>query len=394
MLQPARLGVADTLRTGSAGLRSRPLRVGLAALGIALGVAALVAVLGVSSSSRADLDRQLAALGTNLLTVEPGQTALGGKARLPTESIRMAARIGPVSSVSATGRINAAIYRNDHVDAGNTSAIAVLAAQPGLPVAVGGAMAEGRWLDQGTSKVPAVVLGSRAATKLAIHQAGLRVWLGGQWFGVLGVLEPVPLAPELDNAALVGWGAAETYLGFDGHPTMLYTRSAEPQVEAVRTVLPASVNPQNPYEVRVSRPSDALAAQRATRHTLDRLLLGLGAVALVVGGVGVANTMVISVLERRGEIGLRRALGATRGQIRLQFLTESLLLAALGGLGGVLLGSLATAGYAATQHWPVAIPLVAWLGGLVVTLPIGVVAGIYPAIRAARLTPVSALNTP
>jgi putative ABC transport system permease protein len=220
------------------------------------------------------------------------------------------------------------------------------------------------------------------------------VWLGGQWFTLVGVLKPIALAPELDNAALIGWSSAQDYASFDGHPTTLYCRSTESQVEAVRSVLPASVNPVNPYEVKVSRPSDALAAQRAADRALDGLLLGLGAVALVVGGVGIANTMVISVLERRGEIGLRRSLGSTRGQIRLQFLVESLLLAALGGFGGVVLGVLATVGYATAQGWPAVVPITAWLGGFLVTMPIGAIAGLYPAIRAARLTPVEALAAP
>jgi putative ABC transport system permease protein len=204
----------------------------------------------------------------------------------------------------------------------------------------------------------------------------------------------VPLAPELDSAALIGWPAAESTLDFDGHPSTVYTRSQDAAVQAVRDVLAATANPQAPNEVKVSRPSDALAARQATNQTFTALLLGLGAVALLVGGVGVANTMVISVLERRGEIGLRRSLGATRGQIRLQFLAESLLQSALGGIGGVLIGTAVTSGYAATQGWPPVIPVWASAGAGAATLLIGAMAGLYPAIRAARLAPTEALAVP
>jgi putative ABC transport system permease protein len=162
----------------------------------------------------------------------------------------------------------------------------------------------------------------------------------------------------------------------------------------VRGVLAATANPEHPNELEVSRPSDALAAKRATDATLDALLLGLGGVALLVGGVGAANTMVISVLERRAEIGLRRALGATRGHIRVQFLAESLLLSALGGAGGVLLGIAVTSVYAVTQQWPAVVPPWATAGGVGVTLVIGGLAGLYPAIRAARLAPTEALAAP
>lgn len=218
--------------------------------------------------------------------------------------------------------------------------------------------------------------------------------LGGHWFTVTGILDPVVLTPELDSAALVGWPAAESYLDFDGHPTTVYTRSAEDSVEAVRAVLAATANPPAPNEVEVSRPSDALAAQRATDDTFTALLLGLGGVALLVGGVGVANTMVISVLERRAEIGLRRSLGAARGQVRLQFLAESLLLSGLGGAGGVLLGITVTTGYAISQGWLTVVPAWVMLGGLGATLVIGALAGLYPAIRAARLAPTEALAAP
>jgi putative ABC transport system permease protein len=220
------------------------------------------------------------------------------------------------------------------------------------------------------------------------------VLIGGRWFTVIGILAPAPLAPELDTGALVGWPAAQSELSFDGHPTTIFTRSDEASVADVQTVLGPTANPEAPNEVEVSRPSDALAAQQAAGEAFTGLLLGLGAVALLVGGVGVANTMVISVLERRSEIGLRRSLGATRGQIRTQFLAESLLLSALGGAGGAFLGTVVTFGYAFYQSWPTVVPAWAVLGGIGATLAIGALAGLYPAIRASRLSPTEALATP
>jgi putative ABC transport system permease protein len=385
------------LRVGAAGLRTRPLRVFLSALGIAIGIAAMTAVVGISSSSRAQLDSQLAALGTNLLTVTPGSTTSGDDAALPTESVSMISRIGPVNQVAATGKVpNAKVYRSDRTPVVQTGGISVQAAQLDLIRTVAASMADGVWLNAATGAYPATVLGSATARRLGIGAvgAGIQVYVGGEWFTVIGILDPVPLAPELDSAALVGWPAAQSYLDFDGHPTTVYTRSADSGVEAVWGVLAATANPQAPNEVKVSRPSDALAARQATDRAFTGLLLGLGAVALLVGGVGVANTMVISVLERRAEIGLRRSFGATRGQIRLQFLAESLLLSALGGVGGVIVGVAVTTGYATTQSWPAVIPGWATGGGVAATLLIGAVAGLYPAIRAARLAPTEALATP
>ncbi|MBX6388673.1 MAG: ABC transporter permease [Frankia sp.] len=370
------------------------MRVFLSALGIAIGIAAMISVVGISSSSRADLDRQLAALGTNLLTVEPGNTLLGEEAALPVESVEMIGRIGPVNQVAATGKVpEAKAYRTDRIPAVESGGIAVRAAHLDLLETVGAELADGIWLNAAIERYPVTVLGSATAERLGIGAAGkdIQIYLGGRWFTVVGILEPVPLAPELDTAALVGWPAAKAQLGFDGYPTTIYTRSDDAAVEAVRSVLARTANPQAPNEVKVSRPSDALAARQATDRAFTGLLLGLGAVALLVGGVGVANTMVISVLERRAEIGLRRALGATRGQIRMQFLAESLLLSALGGVGGVVLGIAVTTIYAATQSWSAVVPVWATAGGVGATLLIGAVAGLYPAVRAARLAPTEAL---
>jgi putative ABC transport system permease protein len=396
-LRPGRLRPADVIRVGGAGLRARPLRVFLSALGIAIGIAAMVSVVGISTSSREDLNRQLAKLGTNLLTVGPGQNLFGEASHLPDEAVEMIGRITPVTSATATGRVTGTrVYRNDKIPSGQSGGISVLAARTDLLGTVGGTVDTGTFLNEATAHYPAVVLGAKAAQRLGVGAAGpeQQVWLGGQWFTVVGVLAPIPLAGELDSAALVGWPVAAERLGFDGYPTTVYTRSRDQYVTDVQTVLAATANPENPNEVTVSRPSDALAAKNATDKTLNGLLLGLGAVALLVGGVGVANTMVISVLERRAEIGLRRSLGATRGQIRVQFLAESLLLSALGGAGGVLLGIGVTAGYASTQHWPTVVPVWVMAGGIAATLVIGALAGAYPAIRAARLAPTEALASP
>jgi putative ABC transport system permease protein len=313
----------------------------------------------------------------------------GDDATLPDESVSMIERIGPVRAVAATGTVpDTAVYRTDRIPAAQTGGISVVAAQLDLPSTVGATLTSGSWLNAATARYPAVVLGATAAQRLGSVPS---VYLGGRWFTVTGVMAPVPLAPELDSAVLLGWPAAASYLGFDGHPTTVYTRSDDAQVTAVRDVLAATANPENPDEVEVSRPSDALQARQATNRTFTQLLLGLGAVALLVGGIGVANTMVISVLERRAEIGLRRSLGATRGQIRVQFVAESLLLSLAGGAGGVLLGFAVTALYATTQSWPTVVPVWVLLGGVAATVVIGAVAGLYPAIRAARLAPTEAL---
>jgi len=391
-----RLRITDLARVASVGLRTRKLRAGLSALGIAIGVAAIVAVLGLSASSQAGLLAEIDRLGTNLLTVSNGQTLTGDTAELPKPAPGMIRRIGPVSTVEPVGALSSIhAYRSPHIPDVNTNAISVQAAGLGLPHTVGTSIAQGAYLNPATARYPAAVLGATAAQRLGIDRIypGERIWVGGQWFYLIGILAPATLAPEIDTAVLVGFPAAEKYLGFDGHPSTIYLRAATDQVPAVQDVLAATANPENPSEVTVSRPSDALVARAKAKTALNGLFLGLGAVSLLVGAVGVANIMVISVLERRSEIGLRRALGATKGHIRTQFLSEATLLALLGGALGVAAGAAATATYATTKHWAIVIPTLAWAGGLTAALAIGALAGLLPALRAARMSPTQALWT-
>jgi putative ABC transport system permease protein len=395
MLAPARLRFGDLARVGSVGLRTRRLRAALSALGIAIGVGAIVAVLGLSSSSQAGLLAEIDRLGTNLLTVTNGQTFTGQTAELPVAAPGMISRIGPVQQVQFTGTASAKAYRSPHIPSINTNALTVAAASLELPAAVGTTVGLGSYLNAATAHQPVAVLGALAAQRLGIDRIypGERVWVGGMWFYVAGILKPAVLAPEIDTSVLVGFPAARRYLGFDGHPSTIYVRSQTSQVAAVQTVLAATANPENPSQVNVSQPSAALTARAAAQGAFNGLFLGLGAVALLVGAVGVANIMVISVLERRSEIGLRRALGATKAQIRAQFLSEAILLALLGGAVGVAGGAIATLIYATTRHWAVVIPAEAWIGGIAAATLIGAGAGLLPAIRAARLSPTAALRT-
>ncbi|MFE2943550.1 ABC transporter permease [Streptomyces sp. NPDC059255] len=392
-LRAARLGPRDVLHVGSAGLRSRPVRIVLSALGIAIGIATMVAVVGISASSQAQLLRQLDALGTNLLVAEAGESLFSGEeVKLPKDAPGMVGRIEGVEEVGATGDLPAAVRRSEKIPEEETGGIGVRAATEDLLKVLRGGVAAGTWLNDANGRYPAVVLGDVAAERLGINRPGQQVWIDDRYFTVLGILDPLPLAPDIERSALVGWEGAQRLLGFDGHPTAVYERSTDASVRSVQKLLAATIDPQNPQNVSVGDPSAALKAKAATEGAFSSLLLGLGGIALLVGGVGVANTMIISVLERRHEIGLRRSLGATRGQIRIQFVTESLMLSGLGGLAGVALGGAATAVYAYTGGLPWVVPLWAVGGGFAATLLIGTVAGLYPAVRASRLSPTLALQ--
>jgi len=395
-LAPSRLLPADVLGVGSIGLRTRRLRAALSAIGIAIGIAAIVAVLGISASSQADLLATIDRLGTNLLTVQAGQSFFGASSKVPRTAT---AKVGAMPNVTATGAVytisNATVLRTSYVNPNQTSGITVDASDLTLPHTLSATMASGHFLTAAEAQYPTVVLGAVAARRLGLPSAEgtPQVDINGTNYLVVGIMKPVTLDATLDSAALIGLPVARRLFGTDPNPTTIYLRTKDSKVDQVRSLLPATANPENPQQINVSRPSDALEARAAAKGAFTSLLLGLGAVALLVGGVGIANVMVISVLERRSEIGLRRALGATRRHISAQFLTESLLLSAMGGVAGALLGALATWIYSASRGQPTVVPALALLGGVAAALLIGAVAGLYPSLRAARLSPTEALRS-
>ncbi len=394
-LPRSRLGLLDTLRIGSSGLRSRRLRSAFSALGITIGIAALISVLGLSASGSADLIRELDELGTNLLTIEAGQGFKEGPVSLPENAAAMIRRIAPVYEVATVSKVPGGVYRNDLIDEGQTRGITIVAADLNLVEVQQGSIQAGAFLSEVTSQFPAVVLGSVAAERLGIRDMSIehQLWLGEQWFAVIGILNPLALAADLDRAAIIGYGAAEEFLDHDPDADVIYVRAYPEHIHDVRSVMAATVNPESPEEVQVSRASDVLEARMATKNTFTNLFVGLGAVALLVGGIGIANVMVIAVIERRNEIGLRRALGATRFHIATQFLSESLLLSGIGGVAGIGFGILATAIYTISRDWTLVIPEYAIAGGLVSSILIGGIAGSYPALRAANMSPTDALRT-
>ena len=392
----SRLRLADLVPVATVGLRTRPARAALSVLGVAIGIAAMVAVLGVTRSSQAQVLAQLDQLGTNLLTVTTGQTLGGKEAQLPVTAATSIGRTEGVQAAAPTAQLNdVGVYRTDLVPSYLGGGLTVRACDAGLLSTLEASLLHGVFLDPETARYPVVVLGYEAATTLGIAELSGqdRIRLGGRWYVVTGILRPVALAPEIDRSALIGFGVAAADFGYDGHPSRIYVRADTERTSEVATMLPRAANPESPGEVKVSRPSDVLSARLAVVDASTSLFLGLGAVALLVGGIGIANVMVISVLERRGEIGLRRALGAARRHVSAQFVVESLLLGAAGGAAGVLLGAAVTVVLARNRGWQPIIPPAAAAAGLIAAVLVGTIAGVYPALRAARMAPTEALRS-
>lgn len=390
----SKVSFRELMRTAMTGLRTRSARVAFTASGIAIGIAALVAVVGVSQSSKADLLHELDELGTNLLAVRPGQSMYGESATLPEEAPSMIRRIPPVMTASATSFVDASVRRSEYIPTFETGGIAVMAVERNLLDLVDGELVAGRFLNEVDTVLPTVVLGSVAAERLGLDSLEEHplVSIDGIDFTVVGILDSLRLHPDLDRSVFITYEIAASRFGTKSDPGIIYLRVVPEHVTAVHGVLAGTANPGNPGEVEVSKPSDALEARALVDEGLTRLLLGLGIVAVIVGGLGVANIMVVSVLERRLEIGTRRALGAGKRHIAAQFLVESALMSAIGGIGGLALGVGATALYATQQGWLVSVPTTVLVAGFGLSVVIGILAGVQPAVRAAGIDPAEAVR--
>lgn len=387
--------LADIVELGVHRIRTRPLRAILSALGISIGIATMVAVIGIPASSQQALDDKMESLGTNILKVTSSASSSSAKTLpLPAAAPIMIKEIGPVTQVSAVGEVLQPLLVNDVIPQGAAINTNVYASDSTLLATVNGSLDQGRFPVAGEPALPEVALGSTAAKRMGISSLDARpqmLWLSGRWVALVGILSPTPLAPEIENSALVSFAFAEKELGYQGNPSMIFLRAPAASIPDVRKVLARTTNPAKPSAADIGNPSDALAARNLAQATFSLLFLGLAGIALIVGGIGVANTMIISVLERRKEIGLRRALGATKAGILSQFFTESLVLCALGGVAGVVLGIASIAFYSLAQGWPIVVPPMSVVLGLVSAMVIGIVTGVYPATRAAKLPPTEAL---
>ncbi len=396
--QRSRLRLIDVLGQAVSGLTSRKLRTALTALGISIGIASLISIQGITEANQADARAEIDALGSDFLYITPGTGITEDAVLLPDAPAMLDTHLTDLEYVAALYPVDARARRNELIPEAQTGGVtvsAVTSADLDLLEPVNGSVDLGRFHDPTSVEVPSVVLGSLAAERLGIrHLTGHpTINISGTNFSVIGVLDEFEtLNTDLNRTAIIGLTVAVELFETADNPGAIYAQVRPEQLDEVRDLIPAQANPFAPGEVAVSRPTEALEIREVIDETFARILQALALIVLAVGGIGIANIMVISVIERRGEIGLRRSLGATRRHIASQFIVESTVLSLLGGVLGVAIGVAIVIGYARYKDFQAIIPWF-WLTiGVAAAFALGAIAGLYPAWRASRLDPAEAVR--
>jgi ABC-type antimicrobial peptide transport system permease subunit len=402
-LRPA-FGVRDLLNEAVAGMLARPARTLLTVAGTVLGIAALVATLGLSKTAGSQIVGRFDALAATQVTAEPAQnSSIGGAAKptLPWDVEDRISRLNGVVAVGAYGEVDTggkAVRAVDIEDrTGQSSAqMHVVAATPGLLSALRGHISTGRWFDQGYSRDQArvVILGAGAAARLNITRIDnqLAVYIGDELYVVIGIVGDVARQPDLLNALWMPLGTAQARFKAQS-PSKIVIETAIGAANLIARQTAIALNPNDPTLVRVVSPAEPRRVKQDVQSDVDSLFLLLGVVSLVVGAIGIANVTLVTVMERVGEIGLRRALGATRAHIARQFLVESIVMGFAGGIVGASAGIIVVTGTALSRGWTPVLDLWIPFAAPVLGAFVGLIAGLYPSLRAASLEPVEALRS-
>jgi putative ABC transport system permease protein len=387
----------ELVSVAASGVASRKVRTLLILLGPVVGVAAMVGAVGLTESAKGDLKEKLAQLGTTLITAQAGGTFGQQNPTLPKDAAGRVRAVPTVEGASAVSAINGVLTLPNQGSQNYYEAfpVPVLASDDALPAVLQVPMQNGRWLSAADQHdhTRAVVIGSGLASQYGMIPGEIRtIRLNDVDYGVVGVLAPVALDPSLDNAAFITQWAAKHDLGTDGSPTKMYVRARPGTTQQTSDALPTAINLGGTDAVTTKIPSDALQASARADKTLQQTALFAGLLALAVGGLGIANVMSISVIQRSSEIGIRRALGSTRSLIALQFLLEALFVGLLGGLIGALVGVGIVYLVSGLADWVVVInyaKMPIWIG---LAVAVAAMAGLYPSVKAARLEPLETLR--